>query len=244
MNSVDAPYASPAYRPDIEGLRALAVIAVLLFHLGVAPASGGFVGVDVLFVISGFLIGGIAVHEAAAGTFRLGDYFACIAIPSPAGLAAGAGLFQLASIIDGVDGEIARATRRSSKAGASLDSLIDAFTNCAFLAGAGASFAAQGEAAQAAVCAAALAMQVAGLTILGASAWRREGVVHFDSAKAAVASEGGAAGRLLKDLTSRDFYCFAFMVASFAGVLGPAIMVFGAGSVVWLTFVIRTAVRG
>ena len=76
MNTVDAPDAAPAYRPDIEGLRALAVIAVLLFHLGFAPASGGFVGVDVFFVISGFLIGGIVVHEAEAGTFRLGDYLA------------------------------------------------------------------------------------------------------------------------------------------------------------------------
>lgn len=59
------------YRPDIEGLRAVAVIAVLLFHLGLAGggtgyASGGFVGVDVFFVISGFLIGGIVVREAGA----------------------------------------------------------------------------------------------------------------------------------------------------------------------------------
>lgn len=52
------------------------MIAVLLFHLGFAPASGGFVGVDVFFVISGFLIGGIVVHEAEAGTLRLGDCFA------------------------------------------------------------------------------------------------------------------------------------------------------------------------
>ena len=170
---------------------------------------------------------------------------ACLLVfPSPAGLAAGAVLFQLASVIDGVDGEIARATRRSSKVGASLDSLVDAFTNCAFLAGAGISFGAQGKEATALICTAALAVQVIGLTILGLRAWRREGVVHFDSAKAAVAPDGNGAGRLLKDLTSRDFYCFAFMLASLAGALGPAIAVFLAGSAVWLTFVIRTAVRG
>lgn len=62
------------YRGDIEGLRALAVVAVLLFHLGWGSVSGGFVGVDVFFVISGFLIGGIVVKEAGEGRFSFGHY--------------------------------------------------------------------------------------------------------------------------------------------------------------------------
>lgn len=67
------------YRPDIEGLRAVAVLAVLLFHLGLTGegldyASGGFVGVDVFFVISGFLIGGIVVREAGEGRFAFAQY--------------------------------------------------------------------------------------------------------------------------------------------------------------------------
>lgn len=70
------PGLSPRHRSDIEGLRAVAVVAVLLYHLGFAQASGGFVGVDVFFVISGFLIGGIVVREADAGTFRFGPYLA------------------------------------------------------------------------------------------------------------------------------------------------------------------------
>jgi peptidoglycan/LPS O-acetylase OafA/YrhL len=51
------------FRPDIEGLRAVAIGAVLLFHAGVGWAQGGFIGVDVFFVISGFLITGLLVRE-------------------------------------------------------------------------------------------------------------------------------------------------------------------------------------
>ena len=51
------------FRPDIEGLRAIAIGAVLLYHAGVPLATGGFIGVDVFFVISGFLITGLLVRE-------------------------------------------------------------------------------------------------------------------------------------------------------------------------------------
>jgi peptidoglycan/LPS O-acetylase OafA/YrhL len=52
-----------AYRPDIDGLRALSVLAVVAFHTGVPGVRGGFVGVDVFFVISGFLITGLLLSE-------------------------------------------------------------------------------------------------------------------------------------------------------------------------------------
>lgn len=61
-----------SFRPDIEGLRAIAVVAVVLFHAGIPGVTGGFVGVDVFFVISGFLITGMLWREtSSSGTVSL-----------------------------------------------------------------------------------------------------------------------------------------------------------------------------
>ncbi|MDD2728599.1 acyltransferase family protein [Malikia sp.] len=63
------------YRPDIDGLRAVAVVSVILFHAGVSWAGGGFVGVDVFFVISGYLVGGIVLSGLARGDFSFRHFF-------------------------------------------------------------------------------------------------------------------------------------------------------------------------
>lgn len=63
------------YRPEIDGLRALAVVPVVLFHAGYAGFAGGYVGVDVFFVISGYLITSILDGEMSAGTFSLADFY-------------------------------------------------------------------------------------------------------------------------------------------------------------------------
>ncbi len=67
---------SSDYRDDIDGLRALAVSAVVLHHAFPALAPGGFVGVDVFFVISGYLISAILLHELRSGTFSLSGFYA------------------------------------------------------------------------------------------------------------------------------------------------------------------------
>ncbi|MCK0168494.1 acyltransferase [Jannaschia sp. S6380] len=66
---------SLSYRADIDGLRAVAVLPVLAFHFGQPWMPGGFVGVDVFFVISGFLITSIIQRELSAGTFSLLHFY-------------------------------------------------------------------------------------------------------------------------------------------------------------------------
>ncbi|TPG42880.1 acyltransferase [Sphingomonas koreensis] len=64
-----------AYRPDIDGLRAVAVLPVVLYHSGLGVVSGGFVGVDIFFVISGYLITQLLVADMEGGRFSLVRFY-------------------------------------------------------------------------------------------------------------------------------------------------------------------------
>jgi peptidoglycan/LPS O-acetylase OafA/YrhL len=63
------------YRSDIDGLRAIAVIAVVVFHAFPDVLRGGFIGVDIFFVISGYLISTIIFENLESGTFRFSDFY-------------------------------------------------------------------------------------------------------------------------------------------------------------------------
>lgn len=63
------------YRPEIDGLRAIAVLPVIFFHAGFETFSGGFVGVDVFFVISGFLITSILLSDLERGSFSIANFY-------------------------------------------------------------------------------------------------------------------------------------------------------------------------
>ena len=63
------------YRADIDGLRAVAVLSVLVFHAFPAALPGGFLGVDIFFVISGFLIFSIIYQNLQRGNFSIADFY-------------------------------------------------------------------------------------------------------------------------------------------------------------------------
>ena len=65
----------PRYRKELDGLRALAILPVILFHAGFKAFSGGFIGVDVFFVISGYLITSAILVDTRAGTFNLARFY-------------------------------------------------------------------------------------------------------------------------------------------------------------------------
>jgi peptidoglycan/LPS O-acetylase OafA/YrhL len=64
-----------AYRSDVDGLRAVAVLAVIAFHASARILPGGFVGVDIFFVISGFLITGLIAKGMEADRFSFAEFY-------------------------------------------------------------------------------------------------------------------------------------------------------------------------
>ena len=69
-------FSRPKYRPDVDGMRALAILSVLFFHAFPHSLPGGFVGVDIFFVISGYLISSIIFRGLTLGTFSFFDFYA------------------------------------------------------------------------------------------------------------------------------------------------------------------------
>jgi peptidoglycan/LPS O-acetylase OafA/YrhL len=63
------------YRKEIDGLRTIAVLPVILFHAGIAGFSGGYIGVDIFFVISGYLITSIILNEQSKNQFSIINFY-------------------------------------------------------------------------------------------------------------------------------------------------------------------------
>src|SRR4029077_13357920 len=68
---------SSSFRPDIEGMRGIAVLLVVMFHCGIPGFNGGFIGVDVFFALSGYLITGLILNEIArTGKLSFRNFYA------------------------------------------------------------------------------------------------------------------------------------------------------------------------
>jgi CDP-L-myo-inositol myo-inositolphosphotransferase len=168
--------------------------------------------------------------------------FAALALGGEAGLLAGGLLFHAASVFDGVDGEIARATFRSSNAGAALDSAVDVGTNLLFVIGVTLNLGARSD----------LAFLLAGwgftLFVLGlaAIAWRASraaGPFSLDLVKHFYRRR--FAGRLIPWLieamtivSSRDFFALLFALLILAGLPMAVLYLFAAAATVWILFVL------
>ena len=158
------------------------------------------------------------------------------------GLIAGALLFHAASVFDGVDGEIARATFRTSRQGAALDSAIDMATNVAAMLGLAINLALAGQPEALALVGWALAWFLLGMALIGWRSLRRSGTLTFDGVKDAYNERitGPLAARamnLAKLGTSRDFCAVVYLVLVLAGIPIAGLYLFAVVTPVWFLFV-------
>lgn len=159
------------------------------------------------------------------------------------GLYAGAVLFQLASMVDGVDGEIARATHRSSKLGATLDTAGDAMTNLAFVGGVVFNLWQQGAMLGAQVGLLGLVWLALGLTLLGTQSLLRGGPLSFDALKHEASAKRSPFLQTLGKLASRDVYALAFAVLVVIRLAEAAMIAFALAVLAWLGLVLVATAR-
>jgi 1L-myo-inositol 1-phosphate cytidylyltransferase / CDP-L-myo-inositol myo-inositolphosphotransferase len=193
---------------------------------------------------------GIRPIHATAGTALIAAVmFAALLGGGGAGLIAGGLLFHAASVFDGVDGEIARATFRSSPAGAAADSAVDIGTNLLFILGVTVNLALR-EVPQAAMVGAwGLVLFAIGLLALARRSGRVGGPLDLDILKESY--RGRIQGRLaplLKSfgtiVTSRDFFALLFALLILAGWPMAVLYIFAGAATVWIPLVLATAAPG
>ena len=196
------------------------------------------------------------VH-ATVGTAAIAlAMFACLLLGGEWGLIAGALLFQAASIFDGVDGEVSRATWRTSPEGARMDSLIDAVTNLAFLLGVALNLQFQGRPGAAAIGYTGLGLLAIGLFMIGRVAARSNAPFSFDLVKEhyrakGVTTSGSATSdgkkpfeimQWLTFMTSRDFFALVFALLIAVGLAAQVLALFAIAAAGWLVAVILALV--
>jgi CDP-L-myo-inositol myo-inositolphosphotransferase len=177
----------------------------------------------------------------ATAALAIGMLFSLL-LGGAAGLVAGAVLFQAASIADGVDGEIARATFRTSAQGAKLDSLVDAATNIGFVGGVAVNLYRAGEVTAALAGGAAGLLLAAGLALIGRAARASKRPFTFNGVKERVGAGKSRVMTWLTWLTMRDFFALAAALLVIAGFAPFTMFAFAVVTTGW--FAVVVAVMG
>ena len=188
-------------------------------------------------------IPGFRPMHATVGTVIIAlVMFAALVAGGPWGLIAGGLLFHAASIFDGVDGEVARATFRTSPLGASLDSIVDVGTNVLFIFGATLNLGAQGVDLAYVLGGLGLGLFAFGLGIISWRGRRKTGHFHLEGVKIDYGRVSGrfipALLRFLTMVSSRDFFALLFAVLIVTGSPMGVLVLFAAAAVVWTPFVL------
>lgn len=181
-------------------------------------------------------IPGVRPVHATAGTALLAlTMFAALVLGGPLGAIAGGLLFHAASIFDGVDGEVARATFRSSPAGAALDSAVDTATTLLFVAGLAINL---GEHAFV-VAGWGLGLFLLGIALLARRAARAGATLNLDSLKRHYRHRfsGSRLMAFFTVVSSRDFFALLFALLILAGLPMAPLYIFAAAASVWILFV-------
>lgn len=191
-------------------------------------------------------IPGIRPIHATIGTALLAAAMVAALLSGTAdGLIAGGLLFHAASVFDGVDGEIARATFRTSRLGALLDSVIDMATNALFIIGVTVNLAGRNPWA-APVGAWGILLFIIGLAVIGRIA-RHDRLFSMDMVKQRYRTRfpspaGRRTIRFLTTVTSRDFFALLFALLILAGLPMAVLYIFAAAATIWIWFVIGAVI--
>lgn len=165
----------------------------------------------------------------------------CLLLGGQTGLLLGAILFQAASILDGVDGEMARATCRTSPEGAAFDSLVDMATNFLFVLGLTVHLALRDHDAIGWIGALGIVQMLAGNALIGRRVRAQGAPLGFDLFKRRgrrIGSLGDLLYSLVQLLTGRDCFAFLFMVLTVTGLERAALCIFAGVGTIWFGYVL------
>ena len=189
-------------------------------------------------------IPGITPLHATFGNAILGLAMAlCLLLGGKTGLLAGAVLFQAASILDGVDGEMARATFGASDRGAMLDSLVDALTNLSFIMGVTINLGLAGDRSACTAGTAGLVMLASGLFLIGRRAKASGQPVNFDVIKVHFRKRRSRVMQWLIWFTMRDFFAAAGALLILFDLTRQALFAFATVTTGWLIVTVTVLLR-